>query len=232
MKERTNLLLFSTIFLLPLLVILASPSFSSMALGLDRESARPAAVSTAYFYSSGLYDGWVLESGEFTGVGGSMNFSSTEIALGDDKLNRQYRGILSFNTKTLGSHTGTIVGAALYVTGNGVVGLNPFTWGKNSLRADIIPGAYGGNATLQVSDFQAPGGLANAGIRTGCAVTGKCGISLSAASLPYLNSKGLTQFRLRFMLDDNNNHAADYYRIFSGNSVLQNRPVLAVQFYP
>ncbi len=60
--------------------------------------------------SNGAQDGWVLESGENTNVGGWMDASSPYLALGDDSGRKQYRGILSFGTATLpdtrGHHQG------------------------------------------------------------------------------------------------------------------------------
>ena len=47
-----------------------------------------------------------------------------------------------------------------------------------------------------------------------------------------LNSLGgTTQFRLRFTLDDNNDHAADYMKFFSGNAAAINRPMLVIEYY-
>jgi hypothetical protein len=41
---------------------------------------------------------------------------------------------------------------------------------------------------------------------------------------------GLTQFRLRFKLDDNNNAIANTISFFSGNSAT-NKPILTIQYY-
>ncbi|KAA0252280.1 MAG: hypothetical protein EDM79_21515, partial [Chloroflexi bacterium] len=50
---------------------------------------------SATFHSSGTQDGWVLESSETSGMGGTMNASAATFDLGDDASNRQYRVILS-----------------------------------------------------------------------------------------------------------------------------------------
>jgi len=232
MKERSNQLALFAVFILPLLVILASPSFNSLAMNLNQPSARVAAGPTvAKFYSmGGLYDGWVLESGEFTGVGGSMNTTGSLVFLGDDKANRQYRGILSFNTNPLPPHA-TIVGATVGVDGNGVVGINPFSFAR--LNSDIIRGVYGRNKLLQLIDFQAASSLNNAGGPARCVVTGWCTFGLSSPALAFINTSGLTQIRLRFTPDDNNNKKADYYKIYSGDSLLKGtKPYLQVSYYP
>jgi hypothetical protein len=48
----------------------------------------------------------------------------------------------------------------------------------------------------------------------------------------YINLTGITQFRLRFAKDDDNDNNADYIKIFCGNmGVPFNRPVLRVWYY-
>jgi hypothetical protein len=42
---------------------------------------------------------------------------------------------------------------------------------------------------------------------------------------------GITQFRLRFQLDDDNDAVADFLRFYSGNSIAANRPVLVIEYY-
>jgi len=41
---------------------------------------------------------------------------------------------------------------------------------------------------------------------------------------------GLTQVRLRFKLDDNNNTVANYLRLFSGDAAPGNRPQLVITY--
>ena len=52
-------------------------------------------------HSQGANDGWVLESGENTNVGGALNSTGTTFSLGDNASRKQYRSILSFNTASL-----------------------------------------------------------------------------------------------------------------------------------
>jgi hypothetical protein len=44
-------------------------------------------------------------------------------------------------------------------------------------------------------------------------------------------SSGLTQIRLRFKLDDNNNALANYLSLFSGNASAAERPQLVITYY-
>jgi hypothetical protein len=47
----------------------------------------------------------------------------------------------------------------------------------------------------------------------------------------YINRTGVTQFRLRFALDDNNNGTADYLLFYSGNAATSKRPTLVIKYY-
>jgi hypothetical protein len=42
---------------------------------------------------------------------------------------------------------------------------------------------------------------------------------------------GLTQIRLRFKIDDNNNAAANYLSLFSGEAATASRPQLIIEYY-
>ena len=42
---------------------------------------------------------------------------------------------------------------------------------------------------------------------------------------------GLTQVRLRFNLDDNDNAAANYLSLFSGNAPAASRPQLIIEYH-
>ncbi len=232
MKQRSIEIATFALFLLPLLLILGNPTLTSQALGLDRPALRSATapIQQSFYDMGGLYDGWVLESGEFTGIGGSMTATGVAIPLGDDVANRQYRGIISFNTALLPS-TASIQSATIYFTGSGVSGASPFVWGD--LNADVKRGFFGSNKNVQLTDFQAAPSFASVGIRPTCPATGSCIIPLSARAFPFINRFGLTQFRLRFVPDDNNNKRADYYKIFSGEATaIKTRPVLVVRYYP
>ena len=55
---------------------------------------------------------------------------------------------------------------------------------------------------------------------------------MGAANLAYINKAGLTQFRLRFATDDNNDNGADYMKFFSGDYASAGvRPTLAIEYY-
>ena len=232
MKQRSIEIATFVLFLLPLLLILANPTVQGFALGSDQPAARSATapIQTTFYGMGGLYDGWVLESGEFTGIGGSMNTASNMIALGDDVANRQYRGIISFDTTLLPS-TANIQSATIYLMGADFYGISPFVWGD--LYADVKSGFFGTTKYVQLADFQAAASFASVGILPACPASRShwCLIPLTGRAFPFINRYGLTQFRLRFAPDDNNNKKPDYYKIYSGE-LPQVRPLLVVKYYP
>jgi hypothetical protein len=60
-------------------------------------------------------------------------------------------------------------------------------------------------------------------------------LNLPIVAKSYINrletGDGLTQIRLRFDLDDNNNAAANFLSIFSGDAPAGSRPQLIVEYY-
>jgi hypothetical protein len=113
-----------------------------------------------------------------------------------------------------------------------VGGGNPFT-AFHGLMIDIKTGFFGTLATLQPLDFQAVAsqtlGPANPALIDGFynlnLLNGKDYINKLAAK------GGLTQIRLRFKLDDNNDAVANYLSLYSGNAASTiSRPQLIVTF--
>jgi peptide/nickel transport system substrate-binding protein len=179
--------------------------------------------------SASTYDGWILESTETSGTGGTLNSTTTTFALGDNALNRQYRAILSFSTGSLPDNA-VITSATLRIRRQGIVGTDPFTTHLN-LLVDLRKGTFGAGA-LQLGDFQAFANL------EGAAIVNKTPLALGwhraifkAAALPLINKTGTTQLRLRFSRDDNNDLGADYMNFYSGNAGAANRPQLIIEYH-
>jgi len=187
-------------------------------------------TAVATFRSVKSYDGWILESGENTNVGGTLNNTANTFNVGDDAQNKQYRGILSFNTSTLPDNA-VIISATLRIRKQGLTGTNPFTTHGN-IVVDIKNGAFG-NDTLQVSDFQFMPSKANAGvIRNQPGANNWFTSILTKAAYPFINPTGVTQFRLRFSKDDNNDNGADFLRFFSADTAsMGDYTVLEVKYY-
>jgi hypothetical protein len=174
-------------------------------------------------------DGWILESTETSGVGGSVNAGAAFLRLGDNVANQQFRAILSFDTPTLPDGA-VITRVTLRFKYLGVTGVNPFTTHGN-LFVDICKGAFQGNPDLESSDFTTFCSKNKALIFTNKMVNKWYSQSLSSLDYPFLNFGGLTQFRLRFKLDDNNDGTANILKIHSGNALNPgNHPQLIVEY--
>jgi hypothetical protein len=198
------------------------------------DKANPAVV-TSVFFSNGGNDGWVLESQETSDRGGSMNAKAQTFRLGDDGKNNQYRAILDFSTGSLPDNA-VITQVILMIQLQGVVGTNPFTT-HHYIWIDIRQGAFGSFGpfaigALQVSDFQSPASAYSVGTIQNNPVGNWYWSMLDSKAFPYVNLKGATQFRLGFLLDDNNNKKEDYLSFFSGDfSGMIDRPTLLVEYY-
>ena len=173
------------------------------------------------FHSTGTYDGWVLESGETSGIGGSRNATATTARLGDDASDRQYRSLLHFDTTGLPDNA-VITGVTLRIKKQSVVGTSPFST-HGSLTVDARTGSFG-TAALANADFKAAASGLNVGKFAKTAVSGWYRATLKTAVFPLVNRVGTTQFRLRFTIDDNDDRATDYLAFYTGDSTAANRP--------
>ena len=181
------------------------------------------------FPSLASQDGYVLESTETSGTGGSLNSTEQILKVGDSTARQQGRSILSFNTATL-PDTVQVVSAVLRLKQAAISSPSPFSL-LGSLLVDVRKGPFGNNPALQLADFEAPASKL-AATTIPFSVTGVYVKAIPAASFAYINKLGLTQFRLRFSLDDNNDNISNYIRFYSGNATIaSNRPVLAVKYY-
>lgn len=185
--------------------------------------------SQEIFRSVASKDGWVLESSETSGKGGTSNTGASVIRIGDDSQNRQYRGILHFDTANLPDDA-VIYSVAFRIKRQGVTGTNPFKT-HGALLMDIRKGMFGSSASLQLADFKTAADKAAIG-SVGKSSVGKWhSVTLSSAAHPFINLTGSTQLRLRFQKDDNNDLGADFLRIYSGNAGASNRPQLIVEYF-
>jgi hypothetical protein len=182
------------------------------------------------FKSVSTYDGWVLESGEFTNQGATLNPTATTFSLGDDKTKKQYRGILSFNTKLPAG--AKITGITLQIkTSSTLAVANSMFKGFGNILVDIKKGNFG-LVGLEITDFQAAPTKLSAMAIKNTPVGGWYSATIGSGADLLVNKTGVTQFRLRFTLDDNNNLIANVLNFYSGNSaLLANRPVLTVRYY-
>ena len=180
------------------------------------------------YTSIAAQDGWIRESSENSNTGGWLNAFATTFQLGDDAANRQYRAVLSFDTSALPDNT-VIRSAHLKIMQSGaLVGSNPFNT-LGSLWADIRLGFFGSASTLQLGDFNAPASAVKVGVFNKSPIDGWYTTTLNATALRKINKAGLTQLRLYFAIDDNNNRRADYMKFFSSNNPI-NQPRLLITY--
>lgn len=185
-------------------------------------------VKTFVARSSAAQDGWVLESSEGSGAGGTANASATTLNVGDDELNRQYRAILDFDTSALPDDA-VVTGAQVALRSAGIVGRSPFAV-LGALVFDLRTGSFL-TRSLAPGDFQAPPSRSQAGTIGARPVQGWYKGSVAAPARALVNLKGPTQLRLRFATDDNNDRFADHLKLSSGNAPLASRPKLTVTYY-
>jgi hypothetical protein len=152
--------------------------------------------------------------------------------VGDNVGDTQNKGILSFDTSGI-PDTATIVGATLRLRRVGVVGSNPFD-SLGACAIDVQTGAFGGNAALAASDFQAAATVVGAGTLGNATTNGTWSTgALNAAGLAAIATTGLTQLRVAFTLDDNDNNVSDSLRYATGEDANPTRrPQLVVTYVP
>jgi hypothetical protein len=179
--------------------------------------------------SQAKYDGWVLESGEFTGMGGTTDDSGNVLRLGDNNSDKQYRAILSFGTAAIPDNA-VVTKVKLKVKRNKVTGTDPM-YTHDGLVVDIKKWKFSTLPVLQINDFQAKANKYKVGKFSTTLYSGWYKSVLYKGAYPYINKTGRTQFRLRFLLDDNDDNSADILKLYSGNAALAKRPKLIVKYY-
>ncbi len=180
--------------------------------------------------SVGPQDGWILESSENSNLGGSSNSVQTTVQLGDDASNRQFRSILSFNTSGLPDNA-VITSAVLSIKQSGApIGSDPFNV-LGGLLVDIRKPFFSSAAGLQLADFAAAATSPKVGTFNKMPASGWYSAVMNANGRTNINKTGLTQFRLYFTKDDNNNHVGDLRKFFSGNALIALRPQLMIEYY-
>jgi len=189
-------------------------------------------TTTLILKSIAVQDGWVLESSETSNKGGSLNQGATTFRLGDNGTKKQYRNILSFKTGNLPDNA-VITGVTLRMRKAAIIGGgNPVT-AFNGFMVDIKKGFFGTTMALQNGDFQATASKTYGPFRP-TPSSGWYRINLTTGKA-YINklstNGGLTQIRLRFKLDDNNDAIANYLSLYSGNAGAASRPKLVITYY-
>lgn len=185
--------------------------------------------STLTVRSTGAYDGGIIESTETSEMGGAFNSSLTTFRLGDNSVDKQYRAILSFNTSSLPDNA-IITKVTLKIKNQGWVGSDYL----GDILVDIIKGAFSGKIALQSSDFQATASKNAVGAIPYRPLSNRWHSNTwwMGEIFNYINLTGVTQFRLHFAHDDNDDLRSDYKLFCSGDCVMKSlRPALIIEYY-
>lgn len=182
------------------------------------------------YNSMGALDGTVVESGENTGLGGNVNSTLNVFKVGDTATKAQSISMLAFDTTSL-PDTAVILSVRLKLTLQSVAGVNPFNT-HGTLSMDIKSPFFGATSGLAADDFNATSGRDAIGWISKTPVGAVYDGIFNATAFPYINKTGMTQLRLGFLVDDNNNSVADYLAFYSGDATnAAYKPVLLVTYY-
>jgi len=178
-------------------------------------------------------DGWVRESGEFSDVGGSVDDGNKGVAalrVGDDSKDRQFKAVVSFETKDLPDDA-TLLTATLRLRRGAVTGSDPFDT-LGTCWVDVHLGGLGGSTHLDESDFEAVADVPRSAALSRPLSQGVWSeASLDQVGLSAIDRDGTTQLRFYFDLDDNDNSNRDTMGYYSADhSKKAYRPQLVVTY--
>jgi len=186
-------------------------------------------VQMGFFRSQAANDGMILESAETTNAGGTLD--STKMYIGDDALDRQYKGLVSFDTSTLPDNA-VIISATLRLKQSvPFIGQNVFNT-HGYLVADVRRNMFGTSPSLQTMDFNVSPNLAVSGQFNPTASGGRWRSAYLSSSAPFISLGGVTQFRVYFTRDDNDDISADYIRFFTGEAGSKAPQLFVYYFIP
>ncbi len=188
---------------------------------------------TVTFTATAAEDGWVRESSENSNAGGKSNSGAGgggALRAGDDRKDRQYKAVVSFDTAAIPDGA-TILSATLRLRRGTVNGTNPFTT-HGTCWVDVHSGGLGGSTALASGDFEAVADVARSAALSNAAANGDWSeASLDPVGLGAVNQTGATQLRIHFDLDDNDDRGNDYVGYYSADdSDPANHPQLEVTY--
>ena len=192
------------------------------------------ASTTQTFVSVGQLDGRVTEFPETSNTGAfafpnETNFEA--LRAGDFDFDLQHKTIVSFDTSSIPDGA-TIVSATLRLRRGTVVGTNPFTT-HGTCFIDVKGGAgFGGSVNLATGDFQAAADATQVGSLSNAPNDGDWSSgALDATGLAFIDKTSITQFRIYFSRDDDDDGDSDYIGWYSGDDPMPgNRPVLEIVY--
>ena len=155
---------------------------------------------------------------------------SSAVRFGDDRKDKQYKAIVSFDTSAIPDGA-TVTGVTLRLQRGKLTGSNPFN-SHGTAWVDIHSGGLGGDTALDASDFEAAATAPQAGSLSNATSNGDWSeATLNAAGLVAVNTAGITQLRVWFATDDNDDGGNDYMGYYSGdNSTASRHPQLVITY--
>lgn len=181
--------------------------------------------TTVTFYGTAPEDGYMRESTETSNVGGFVS-PSNALRVGDTSAKLQQIGLFSFDTSSIPDGA-TITAVTVSVARVGVTG-DPSVLG--SLVVDIKNGYYGTLTTPEIIDFEAASSATSVGTLPYPTVNNTyVSCNLNSSGLANINKTGLTQFKIRFTTDDDNDGSNDYLSIGDGGTA-NYKPKLEVTY--
>lgn len=179
--------------------------------------------------SNAALDGWIVESVGGSSIGGFVRKGLVRV--GDDRRNRQQKGIISFDTSQIPVNA-EILSATLKLTRKRILGVDP-SLSLGILSVDVMKRTFN-KKRLQKIDFEEPASAPQAADMSDPGVTG--GIStgiLNADGINAINKGGITQLRLSFALPTDGDRTADSIIFYSGKPRFkEKRPSLEITYLP
>lgn len=182
------------------------------------------------FRSRGPEDGFIKELSEDAQEGGIKATSAVNDYVGDDADDKQWRTFLSFDTSGLPNNA-IVTKAVLKIRWLDYTGPDPWA-ALGNIKVYVKSGFFGSAAALEVVDWQAPFDL-NAGtiVPDPNSTSHEHKATLVNAAEAYINLRGLTQIRLQFQSQDNDNNSGDGMYYLSGDHAVKSwRPTLRVEY--
>ncbi|HUI90343.1 MAG TPA: hypothetical protein VLX61_16615 [Anaerolineales bacterium] len=158
-----------------------------------------------------------------------MDVHETELVVGKDLRDKQYRSILSFNTSGLPDNA-VITSIKLKLKSTGVAGVSPLN-NRHGLMVDICTSpSY---RTVRYQTIESPNGLNcndNVGTLDPAPNSGWYTADLRPEAFQSLNLTGVTRFRLRISGIEAMDSARAYMLFDTGATEISNGPMLSVHY--
>jgi hypothetical protein len=153
------------------------------------------------------------------------------VRVGDDRKDRQFKTIISFNTSKIPPDA-EILSATLKLTGKNVIGTNPFSL-LGACYVDVKKGSFN-KGSLQRADFESPASASQVAVISDPVANSMLSVgNLNVEGINTVNKGGITQLRLYFSVPSNDNGVSDSVVFYHGEAVSKTkRPKLEVTYLP